>query len=232
MLPRAVTTRVAANGPQTEVTHSSSNRTLTTTVQCGYAALVGLVVFGLTTWLPTLVRSQGMPVDEANALLAGSALAMIPCAILLAFGYRWFGPVAVASGMALLTAVMLIALTASGAATRMAWLLAAALLASLFSVNTMAAVLLPIAADLADPLRSGRLTGRVSVFNRLGGLLGGLLGPLVLAGLVSSTSDVLTWIAVFAVACALTSIMIGRRHRMLVRATVIPGKDPGRAPVG
>ncbi len=217
LVPRAVLTPQPATRQNSvpEGALSSASRTLTSTVQYCYATLIGLVVFGLTTWLPTLVRSNGIPVAEANALLAGSALAMVPCAILLAFGYRRLGPAVVASGMALLTAVMLLALTTSGAAARGTWLLAVALLASLFSVNTMAAVLLPIAADLADPLRSGSLTGRVSFFNRFGGLL----GPLVLAALVSSTSDVLTWIAVFAVACALMSIMIARRHRMLVRAT-------------
>src|SRR5262249_40365082 len=136
LVPHAVAPRMAP-----EVVLTSTRRTLTGAVLCGYGALVGLVVFGLTTWLPTLVRSRGIPVGEANALLTGSALAMVPCAILLALGYRRFGAVAVASGMALLSALMLLALITSGAAAHAPWLLAAALVASLFSVNTMAAVL-------------------------------------------------------------------------------------------
>jgi hypothetical protein len=66
-------------------------------------------------------------------------------------------------------------------------LTAAALTATLFTANTMAAVFLPIAADLAEARRRGRTTGTVSFFNRVGGLT----GPLLISLIVSSVTDVL-----------------------------------------
>lgn len=175
-----------------------------------FATLIGLLTFGLTTWVPSLARLGGVSVHTANLMLTVAAVVMVPCGVLLMLGYRRFGPTVVAAGMATLTAVLLLALTVTGAVAAVAWICAGALVAALFSVNSMAAIFLPIAADLADPARRGRTTGTVSFFNRLGGLC----GPLLLAGLVSSASDVLTAVAVLALLCAGAAWFIGRRHRL------------------
>ncbi|GAA4872706.1 MFS transporter [Saccharopolyspora cebuensis] len=179
-------------------------------VQRAYALLIGLLTFGLTTWVPSLARLSGVPVATANLLLTVASLIMVPCAVLMMFGYRRFGPTRIAVGMALATAAVLLALTLSGAVSALSWVGALALVAALFSVNTMAAVFLPIAADLAAPSGRGRTTGTVSLFNRIGGLC----GPLLLAGLISSTSDVLVAVALLALLCAIAAWHIGRRHRL------------------
>ncbi|WP_433872625.1 MFS transporter [Saccharopolyspora sp. CA-218241] len=179
-------------------------------VQRAYALLIGLLTFGLTTWVPSLARVSGVPVATANLLLTVASLIMVPCAVLMMFGYRRFGPTRIAVGMAVTTAAVLLGLTLSGAVSAVSWVGALALVAALFAVNTMAAVFLPIAADLAAASSRGRTTGTVSLFNRIGGLC----GPLLLAGLVSSTADVLVAVAVLALLCALAAWHIGRRHRM------------------
>ncbi|GGM54462.1 hypothetical protein GCM10012275_26970 [Longimycelium tulufanense] len=207
---------VTPPAPVANPAHIASQRALSTPVQCAYAMLIGVVTFGLTTWLPTIARAGGVSAGTANLLLTTAALAMVPFAVLLAFTYLRLGPVALAAGLASATALVLLLLAGSGAAAHHGWLCAVALLAALFSVNTMAAVFLPIAADLADPARRGRVTGTVSFFNRLGGLT----GPILLAGLVASVTDVLVAIAALATACAVASAVIGRRYRAAARMAV------------
>ncbi|MGO1052870.1 MFS transporter [Crossiella sp. CA198] len=174
-----------------------------------YAATVGLLTFGLTTWVPSLARASGLTLTTANALLTAVAVVMVPCAVLLALIYRRTGPIPLAVRLALCTAALLLALTTSGLTAAVSWLSAAVLAAALFAVNTMAAVFLPIAADLADPRRRGRATGTVSFFNRLGGLT----GPVVLALIVSSVTDVLLAVAGLALLCGAIAWYTGRRHR-------------------
>ncbi|GAA2778220.1 MFS transporter [Crossiella cryophila] len=185
-----------------------------------YAATVGLLTFGLTTWVPSLARASGLTLTTANALLTAVAVLMVPCAVLLALIYRRTGPIPLAVRLALCTAALLLALTTSGLTAAVSWLSAAVLAASLFAVNTMAAVFLPIAADLADPHRRGRATGTVSFFNRLGGLT----GPVVLALIVSSVTDVLLAVAGLALLCGAIAWYTGRRHR----AAVVPEPEPQR----
>ncbi|MGK4584684.1 MFS transporter [Kitasatospora sp. HPMI-4] len=192
----------------------SSARALTHGLQRAFATLIGLLTFGLTTWVPSLARVGGVPVRTANLMLTVAAIAMVPCALLLMLGYRRFGPTSMAAGLATVTAVLLLALTASGAVARVGWICAGALVAALFSVNSMAAIFLPIAADLAAPERRGRTTGWVSLFNRLGGLC----GPLLLAGLVSSASDVLMAVSALALLCGAAAWYISRRHRLAAPA--------------
>ncbi|WP_234348257.1 MFS transporter [Kitasatospora sp. MY 5-36] len=193
---------------------SRSARALTHGLQRAFATLIGLLTFGLTTWVPSLARIGGVPVRTANLMLTVAAVVMVPCALLLMLGYRRFGPTSMAAGLATVTAVLLLALTASGAVAQVGWICAGALVAALFSVNSMAAIFLPIAADLADPERRGRTTGWVSFFNRLGGLC----GPLLLAGLVSSASDVLLAVSVLALLCGAAAWYISRRSRLAAPA--------------
>ncbi|SEP52369.1 MFS transporter [Amycolatopsis saalfeldensis] len=190
-------------------------QTFTSGLQRTYAVLIGVLTFGLTTWVPSLARLGGVPVATANLLLTVAAVVMVPCALLLMVTYRRFGPTFVGAGLAGVTAVLLLVLTASGAVATISWAAAGALVAALFSVNIMAAVFLPIAADLSDPGGRGRATGTVSLFNRLGGLC----GPLLLAGLVSSATDVLVAVAALAVLCAGAAWYIGRRRRELLKTT-------------
>ncbi|RKT87233.1 MFS transporter, putative metabolite:H+ symporter [Saccharopolyspora antimicrobica] len=209
--------RERAPAPEVEASRPQHARTLTTGLQRAYALLIGVLTFGLTTWVPSLARAGGVPVGTANLLLTVAAVAMVPCALLFMLGYRRFGPVRVAVGLAGATAVLLLALTGSGAVSAAAWVSALALVAALFAVNTMAAVFLPIAADLADSTGRGRATGTVSLYNRLGGLC----GPLLLAGLVSSASDVLVAVSVLALLCAGAAWYIGRRHRQANQNTPV-----------
>lgn len=173
-----------------------------------YAGTIGLLTFGLTTWVPTLARAGDLSLTTANTLLTAVAVAMMPGAVLVAAAYRRFGTIPLAVTMAVCTATLLLALAASGL-TAVSWLSAAVLAASLFAVNTMAAIFLPIAADLADSPTRGRTTGTVSFFNRLGGLI----GPLALSFIVSSLTDMLTAIAVLALLCGAIAWYTGRRGR-------------------
>lgn len=183
--------------------------TFTTRLQWLYAAMVGVLTFGLTSWVPTIARAGGLATTTANTLLTIVALVMVPCAVMVAIAYRRLGPIPLAVLMAAGTASVLLVLTVSGLADTLVWLSAAVLAATLFAVNTMAAIFLPIAADLADPARRGRATGTVSLFNRIGGLT----GPLVLSFIVTSTTDVLTAVATLALLCGAIAAYTGRRHR-------------------
>ncbi|WP_231104747.1 MFS transporter [Haloechinothrix halophila] len=195
--------------------------TFTTRLQWLYAAMVGVLTFGLTSWVPTIARAGGLATTTANTLLTVVALAMVPCAVVVALTYRRLGPIPLAVLMAAGTATVLLVLTASGLADTLVWLSAAVLAATLFAVNTMAAIFLPIAADLADPARRGRATGTVSLFNRIGGLT----GPLVLSFIVTSTTDILTAVAILALLCGAIAAYTGRRHRT-VNATAEPEPVP------
>lgn len=188
--------------------------TLTTRLQWGFAFSIGLTTFGLTTWVPTLSRVGGLSLTTANALLTGSAVAMVLCAGLLALGYRRFGPTGVTVRLAVCTAVLLLALAVSGWAVAAPWLSAAVLTVALLGVNTMAAVFLPVAADVAEDGQRGRVAGSVSFFNRLGGLA----GPLVLSLLVTSVTDVLIAVALLALLCGSVAAYTSRRQRVLRKA--------------
>lgn len=192
-----------------------ARNTFTTRLQWLYAATVGLLTFGLTAWLPTLARAGDLDSSEANTLLTAVAVVMVPCSLLIAIGYRRLGPIPLAVLMAFGTAALLLTLTTFGLAAVMPWLSAAALAAALFAVNTMAAVFLPIASDLADASTRSRTTGTVSFFNRLGGLT----GPLLLSLVVSSVADMLTAVAVLALLCGAIAWYTGRRHRTITSTT-------------
>ncbi|MFB9926775.1 MFS transporter [Amycolatopsis halotolerans] len=205
--------RSAPAQPATETNWLARN-TLTTRLQWVFAFSIGLTTFGLTTWVPTLSRVGGLSLTTANALLTGSAVAMVLCAGLLVLGYRRFGPTGVTVRLAVCTAVLLLALAVSGWAVAAPWLSAAVLTVALLGVNTMAAVFLPVAADVADDGQRGRVAGSVSFFNRLGGLA----GPLVLSLLVTSVPDVLTAVALLALLCGSVAAYTSRRQRMLRKA--------------
>lgn len=199
-------------------THRTARSAFTLRLQALYAATVGVLTFGLNAWVPTLARAGGLPVTTANTLLTVVAVVMVPCAILIAFCYRRVGPIRLAVLLATGTAVVLLALAASGLASAVSWLSAAVLAAALFAVNTMAAIFLPIAADLADAGSRERVTGGMSFFNRLGGLT----GPLVLSSIVASTTDVLIAVAVLALCCGAVAWYTGRRHRSVSTAAPDP----------
>ncbi|MGV9300083.1 MFS transporter [Amycolatopsis sp. NPDC003676] len=199
--------------PATEANWLARN-TLTTRLQWVFAFSIGLTTFGLTTWVPTLSRVGGLSLTTANALLTGSAVTMVVCAGLLVLGYRRFGPTGVTVRLAVCTAVLLLALAVSGWAVAAPWLSAAVLTVALLGVNTMAAVFLPVAADVSADGQRGRVAGSVSFFNRLGGLA----GPLVLSLLVTSVTDVLTAVALLALLCGSVAAYTSRRQRVLRKA--------------
>lgn len=198
--------QTAAPMPQAAV--ALQRRVLSNRLQFAFAFLIGMLTFGLTTWVPSLARVSGTTANTANLLLTGTSLVMVPCSVALMLCYRKFGPVRIAVALATATGLLLFALASSGVVSAIAGVGVVALAAALFAVNTLSAVFLPIAADLADASGRGRTTGVVSLFNRLGGLC----GPLLLAGLVSSTSDVLIAVAVLATLCGVTVFYIGRRQ--------------------
>ncbi|GAA1239287.1 hypothetical protein GCM10009676_24900 [Prauserella halophila] len=180
-------------------------------LQQSYAALCGVLTFGLTTWVPTLSRGTDIDLDTANAVLAGVALAMVPCAAATAWAYHRFGPAGLSGGLATSTAVMLAGLTVTGT-TGNGVLLTVALAMSLFAVNTMAAIFLPMTADLTEDRTRTRTTGNVSFCNRLGGLT----GPVLISGLVASTADVLIAVTILALACGVLGWRVtGRRRNAL-----------------
>ncbi|SFQ71004.1 MFS transporter, putative metabolite:H+ symporter [Amycolatopsis arida] len=195
-----------------------------------YAAVVGLMTFGLTTWVPTLARAGDLAPTTANTLLTAVAVAMVPGAVLVAVAYRRFGTIPLAVAMATGTAALLLGLVTSGVTAAVPWLAAAMLAGSLFAVNTLAAIFLPIAADLAGSASRGRVTGTVSFSNRIGGLT----GPLALSLIVSSVTDVLTAVAVLALCCGAIAWYTGHRHRAVradlereARMLTAPGVPPG-----
>jgi predicted MFS family arabinose efflux permease len=194
-------------------------------VQRLYAVLIGLVTFGLTTWVPSLARAGGLSTPAANLALTVSALVMVPCSVVLMLAYRRLGPASLAAGLAVGTAAVLLGLVLSGALSA-AWVCAAALVAALFAVNSMTAIFLPITADLADATGRARATGGVSLCHRLGGLC----GPLVMANLVSSAASVLVAVAVFALGCAGVAGVIGHRGRVLARSTPAVARARTRSP--
>ncbi len=194
-----------------------ARNTLTTRLQWVFAFSIGLTTFGLTTWVPTLSRVGGLSLTTANALLTGSAVAMVLCAGLLVLGYRRFGPTGVTVRLAVCVAILLLALAVSGWAVAAPWLSAAVLTVALLGVNTMAAVFLPVAADVADDGLRGRVAGSVSFFNRLGGLA----GPLVLSLLVRSVSEVLVSVALLAMLCGSVAAYTSRRQRVLRKAAAV-----------
>ncbi|WP_328611151.1 MFS transporter [Amycolatopsis sp. NBC_00345] len=202
-----------------------SRTTFTAGLQRVYAVAVGLLTFGLTTWVPTLSRAGGLSLTTANTLLTSVAVAMVPCAVLMMLLYRRIGPVRLAVRLAVCTAALLLALAASGLAGSQVWLTAAALTATLFAVNTMAAIFLPIAADLAETRKRGRATGTVSFFNRVGGLT----GPLLISLIVSSVTDVLVAVAVLALICGTIAWYTGRRHHRVTTAPAPGERMPERS---
>lgn len=221
----AMTPLIPEPGPREERTHNAallapdvlvSRSTMTVGLQCVFATVVGLLTFGLTTWVPTLAGTGGLSHAGTNGLLAGVAAVMVPCALALTLAYRRIGPVWLSVALAVGTAVFLVTLATSGATKGQPWLLAASLAGSLFAVNTMAAVFLPITADLAEARRRGGITGWVSFCNRLGGLT----GPLVVSLIVSSVTDVLMAVGMLALLCGGIAAYMGRRHHT-VRAAVV-----------
>lgn len=192
------------------------NRVLTSRVQRIHAALIGVLAFGLTTWVPSLARAGGLAVGTANLLLTATGGAMIPCAVVLLLLYRRFGPAVVVMGLAAVMALLLLTLTVTGVSSTPSWLCAGALVSALFCVNAMTAVVLPVAADLAESPRRGRTTATVSLCNRLGGLC----GPLLLAALVSSVSDVFVAVTVLALLCAGMAGYLGRRQSVDTREEI------------
>ncbi|MER7012768.1 MFS transporter [Saccharopolyspora sp. NPDC000359] len=207
LLPERSASAVAANVDRTPPRAPSS--AFTVRLQWLYAGMVGLLTFGLTTWVPTLARESGLSTATSNRMLTVVSLVMVPCALVLALCYRKLGPVRLASTMGISTAVILLLLTASGLTSTYSWLAAAMLAAALFAVNSMASIFLPIASDLAQERHRSRTTGTVSFFNRLGGLT----GPLVLSYFVSTGTDVLITVAVMALLCGAVAWYTGRRQQ-------------------
>jgi putative MFS transporter len=212
--PRAEAAPESAGDETVDRRRRESRRTFTMGLQRVYATAVGLLTFGLTTWVPTLSRAGGLSLIVANTLLTSVAVAMVPCAAVMMLFYRRIGPVRLAVRLAVCTATLLLALAASGLTGSHVWLAAAVLTATLFAVNTMAAIFLPIAADLAEARKRGRTTGTVSFFNRVGGLS----GPLLVSLIVSSVTDVLVAVAVLALICGAIAWYTDRRHHQVTAA--------------
>jgi MFS family permease len=236
--PHAREAKEMAVTPVRESVTSEAHRavgrsTLTLVVQMLYAAVAGLVTFGLTTWVPTLARSTGLSSGHANGILATTALWLVPAAFVLALAYRRWGPVVVVTALAITTAAFLVVLVGTGTFARNPSLSAVALTAVLITVNAMSAIYLPVAADLAATSNRARATGLISGSNRFGGLL----GPLVLSALVGSIASVLLAVAVLAAGCCLLACLIFLRQRRVRRVHITPlagvaMSDTGRGRLG
>lgn len=176
--------------------------------QYAFATLAGVVAFGVSTWTPTLA-SRGVEPAHANLVLVGVSVALVPTAVLLGWVYHRFGPGALNAGLATTLAVALAGLLGAQLPGTPTWLPAAALAGTLFAVNAMSAVLMPVAADSAGSAVRTRTTSTISIFNRAGGLA----GPLVLALLITSTPRVLAAVAAMSLVCGLAGFGFGRFGR-------------------
>lgn len=169
-----------------------------TVIRCVFAVAVGLVTFGVTTWAPTIAAlgRTSTAHGSGDRNLAVAALALIPFAVLVGAAYSRVGARATLAvpmvGCALAVGMLLVA---SGTVTAAA-ATAAALITTLFMVNLMSAILMPVAAERGSGNRLRRVASTAAFYR-----VGGLFGPLLLARFVSDPATVRVALGVLVIAC-------------------------------
>jgi MFS family permease len=182
----------------------------------GFAFVVGLLGFGMTTWLPTVARATGIAPHDATTLILRVALVLplLGLAVVLPI-YARVGPFKAGALVGGICAATLIGLLLGGAARSHA-LTIMALTATLFAVNVCAAIVLPVAADVVWADGRVRATSLVSAATRFGGLL----GPLLLAPLTKQPFRVIVALCVLASVTAALALVLGAPWRSRERVRV------------
>lgn len=129
----------------------------------------GLVNFGLLLWLPRELVARGVPMGEASALIAQSALIALPTVFLVAWLYHSWSTKGALLASSLLTAAGLAGVLALDTVwTGLSPVVVLAFL--ILGTNGLLAVLLPYAAESYPLAIRGRATGWIAACTKAGGL--------------------------------------------------------------
>ncbi|WP_084210778.1 MFS transporter [Pseudonocardia acaciae] len=192
-------------------------RRLPATVLFGAASFCGLLlVYGLNTWLPQIMRSAGYPLGSALSFLLVLNLGAVLGAIITSRLADRYGPKPVTSVAFLLATACLVVLSQR---VDTAVLLVAVAIAGLGSVGTQVLVNGYVAVHHPAPVRASALGWALGV-GRAGAIVGPLLGGWVLASGVGFEWNFYGF-AVPALAGALLIALVprGRTARQPVSAT-------------
>jgi putative MFS transporter len=151
----------------------------------------GLVNFGLLLWLPRELVARGVPMAEASALIAQSALIAFPTVIVVAWFYsQW------STKWSLIASC---AITASGLAGVLAldtiWTALSPVIVLAFLIlgtNAMLAILLPYTAESYPLHIRGRATGWIAACTKAGGLGAQALGIAALVPTLGMAAAMIT----------------------------------------
>lgn len=135
----------------------------------------GLVNFGLLLWLPRELVARGVPMGEASALIAQSALIAFPTVFLVAWMYHSWSTKGALLASSAVTAAGLAGVLALDTVWRdLAPVVVLAFL--ILGTNGLLAVLLPYAAESYPLAIRGRATGWIAACTKAGGLAAQALG--------------------------------------------------------
>ncbi|WP_423141515.1 MFS transporter [Parablastomonas sp. CN1-191] len=164
----------------------------------------GWANFGVLLWLPADLVARGLPVAEASALLARSAVIAVPTTGIAALlYYRWGArPTLTLAIAVMLTGMALLVIQTRAAASPV---LSVAVL--LVGVNAIIAVILPYTAETFALAVRGRATGWIAACTKAGGLGAQALG---LASLVLGAITA-TWVLVIPTVLALGLLLVSSR---------------------
>ncbi len=175
----------------------------------------GLVNFGFLLWLPTSLGTMGMAPEQANALLARSALVALPGTALVIWLYhRWSSVKALMLFLAMTCASLLVlaVLGLGTAASAPALIAASALL--LLSASGVIAMLIPYAAEIYPVHLRGTGSGLIAASSKAGGILGAAGGVAGLFAHVTLSALVVAVPLALAVALLLRSGVETRGRRL------------------
>ncbi|WP_038533198.1 MFS transporter [Amycolatopsis methanolica] len=207
------TPRVSA-GPRTLFQRGS----LTATLLFGAASFCGLLlVYGLNTWLPQLMRQAGYPLGSALAFLLVLNLGAIVGGVLASLLADRFGPKPVTVSAFLLATVCLLVLSQR---VNEAVLFAAVGVAGLGSVGTQILVNGFVAVHYPAPVRATALGWALGV-GRAGAIVGPLFGGWVLASGIGFEWNFYG----FAVPALAGALLIGLIPRALRRRTATTASE-------
>lgn len=151
----------------------------------------GLVNFGFLLWLPTNLRATGLA-EQANALIAQSALIALPGVVLVVWLYHAWSSIKTLVFFIALTALGLLAVSLAyaleGSATT---LLGASIALLLVSASGVIAMLIPYASEIYPVHLRGTGAGVVAASSKTGGILGAIFGVLGLFGNVPLAAGVI-----------------------------------------
>ncbi len=152
----------------------------------------GLVNFGFLLWLPTNLRASGLD-EQANALIAQSALFALPGVLLVIWLYHAWSSIKTLVFFIALTAAALLAVSLVYAMDTVATLpLGASIAMLLVSASGVIAMLIPYASEIYPVHLRGTGAGVVAASSKTGGILGAVFGVLGLFDNVTLAAVVIT----------------------------------------